>query len=331
MPLLTFTKQGIYCEQADLYIDPWRKVKSALITHAHSDHARPGCSKYMSTHLTKPILKHRLGKKYTIDSVEYGETRSINGVKISFHPAGHVIGSAQIRLEYKGEIWVVSGDYKVVDDGISTPFEPIKCHHYITESTFALPIYNWSAQSTIMNEINRWWQMNKELGMISLISAYSLGKAQRVMHNLDRSIGQVYVSHTIDSINQVLLSSGVKLPELPVFREEIAHEISPGSLIIGPSAAPGGVWKKEVTGFSCASASGWMAARNIRKRRLVDRGFVLSDHADWKGLLWSIRESGAENIYVTHGYTDAFTRYLRERGWNAHVVSTEYTGDGSGD
>lgn len=325
MSLLAFTDRGIYCPQADVYIDPWKSVDYALTTHAHSDHSRRGSKRYLATSLTKPIMQHRLGSNQQIQSIEYGETINIRGVKISFHPAGHIIGSAQIRLEYKGEIWVVSGDYKVEDDGLSGAFEPVKCHHFITESTFGLPIYNWRPQHLVLDEINQWWNTNKSEGKVSLISAYSLGKAQRVIYHLDGTIGPIYVHPAVHAIHEIFRQHDIPIPEYPVFESDHANRIEPGAIIVGPSTIIEANWKKKVKGLVSASASGWMAVRGIRRRRSLDRGFVLSDHADWDGLLKAIKATEAENIYVTHGYTEVFTRYLNESGWNARIVETDFS------
>ena len=325
MPLITFTDRGIYCPRADVYIDPWKSVDAALITHAHSDHSRPGCRKYLATHLSKPVMQHRLGARTNIQGVNFGEMIRINGVEISFHPAGHIIGSAQVRLSYKGEIWVVSGDYKVEDDGLSGAFEPVKCTHFITESTFGLPIYQWRPQHLVFQDINAWWQKNAVDQKVSLVSAYSLGKAQRVVHHLDNGIGPIYVHNAVHGIHESFRSIGIDIPEYPVFDESDVKNIVPGSMIVGPSAIVDANWTKKIKGLETAAVSGWMQVRGIRRRSSLDRGFVLSDHADWPGLLQAIEGTGAENIFVTHGYTDVFTRYLNENGWNAHIVSTEYS------
>lgn len=327
MPLLTFTDRGIYCSKANVYIDPWKKVDFALITHAHSDHCRPGSKQYLATPLTKPIMEHRLGKKYQVQAIEFGNTISINGVNISFHPAGHIIGSAQIRLEYQGEIWVVSGDYKVENDGLSEAFEPVRCHHFITESTFGLPIYQWRPQKLVFNEINQWWSNNAAEQKISLMSAYSLGKAQRLIYHLNNSIGPIYLHRAVKPIHDLFRSHGVLLPDYPEFVEDRADEIEPGAMIVGPSSIADASWAQKVKGIEIASASGWMQVRRTRRSRSVDRGFALSDHADWPGLLEAIKATKAENIYVTHGYTKEFSRYLNENGWNANIVSTEFSAE----
>ena len=180
--LLTFTKNGIFCPLADVYIDPSRPVKRAIVTHAHSDHARWGNKFYLSHKLNEQILRLRLGKDITLQTVDYKESIDINGVKVSFHPAGHIWGSCQIRVSYKDEVWVVSGDYKLENDGFSDAFEPVQCHAFITESTFGLPVFKWQPQETVYNDIRAWWNENASNGKTSILTAYALGKAQRLIH-----------------------------------------------------------------------------------------------------------------------------------------------------
>ena len=322
--LLEFTSKGIYCAEADVYIDPWRKVDKALITHAHSDHARPGSRKYLCTHLTKPILLHRLGHNHFIDSVEYGEEIMINGVKFSFHPAGHIVGSAQIRVEFRGEIWVVSGDYKTESDSISGDFEPVRCHAFITESTFGLPVYQWTPQNEVIDEINTWWRWNAEHDICSIISAYSLGKAQRVIHQVDNSIGPIYTHGAVQNMNDIIRALKVSLPKTEKVTTDTSWASLKKALVVAPGSALSSPWMKHFKRSSVAFASGWMALRGTRRWRSVDRGFVLSDHADWNGLNWAIKETGAEKIIVTHGYQDVFTRWLREQGYDAYAEKTMY-------
>jgi len=326
MGLLTFTSRGIYCPQADVYLDPWRPVDRALISHGHSDHARWGHKSYLSTHRTKAIMQHRLGA-INAEGIGFGESRTINGVKFSFHPAGHIIGSAQIRCEYKGEVWCFTGDYKLQEDGISEPFDLVRCHSFITETTFGLPIYRWRPQDEVMSEINEWWRQNAAQGKTSLLTGYSLGKAQRIIANLDASIGKIYTHGAISNMNEVLRSEGVDLPKTIAATREIDKADYPGNLVIAPPGAINGPWAKKFKFASTGIASGWMALRGARRRRAVDRGFVLSDHCDWAALNTAIEATGCENVFVTHGYTSVFCKWLREQGYNAHVVSTEYEGE----
>lgn len=324
MGLISFTPAGIFCEQANIYIDPWHKVDNAFITHGHSDHARWGHKKYLCVHESVPILKHRL-KGANVHGIGYGEEVSVNGVKFSFHSAGHVIGSAQIKVSHKGETWVVSGDYKVINDGISGPFEAVRCDHFITECTFGLPVYSWVDQSKIFEDINAWWRKNKEEGKTSLITAYSLGKAQRIIHNVDHSIGTIYTHGAVEEMNKVLRAANLLGVETTYVSSDIPKEDYVGNLIIAPGSAIGSPWIKRFKNLEIAAASGWMAIRGMKRRRGVDKAFVLSDHCDWPGLLSAIEATGASHIYPTHGYTDIVSQYLKEEGYYAQPVQTEFS------
>ena len=326
MSLITFTERGLYCAKADVYIDPWKPVNRALITHGHSDHARFGHKKYLATHNAIPVIKYRLGN-IKITGTHYGEEWDINGVKISFHPAGHIIGSAQIRVAYKGEVWVISGDYKIEDDGICQPFESVNCTHFVTECTFGLPIFNWENQDKVVKEINEWWQESKDAGKTCIISAYALGKAQRVIQNLDASLGKVYTHGAIENTNQVLRQQGFPIKETVLVVDDFGSSDFIGNMVVAPPSALGSSWMKRFKNVTTASVSGWMAMRGTRRRRATDRGFVLSDHADWKGLNGAIKSSGAEKIYVTHGYTDIFSKWLQSQGLDAEVVTTEFANE----
>lgn len=322
MPLLTFRPEGIYCAAGDFFIDPWRPVPRAVITHGHADHARPRMGSYLCTDLAAPVMRHRLGD-IDLQTARYADVLDLGGVDVSFHPAGHVPGSAQIRVAHKGEVWVVSGDYKVEDDGLSTPFEPVTCHHFITESTFGLPVFRWQPQQHIAAQINGWWQDCAVNGKTAMLGAYSLGKAQRLMTLLDGQ-GPILTHGAVEATNAVLRAQGISLPETLQVTAETKGKDYPGAIVIAPPSALGSTWAKRFGPRETGFASGWMALRGIRRRRAGDRGFVISDHADWAGLLEAIRLTGAENVYVTHGYTDVFTRYLNEAGWNARVVETEF-------
>lgn len=326
MSLLTFNKNGIYCPQADVYIDPWRPVKKALITHGHSDHARSGHGYYLCTETAMPVIKHRLGN-IKVATVAYKETKIINGVSFQFFPAGHILGSAQIRIEYKGEVWVVSGDYKLEDDGLAEAFEPLPCHTFITESTFGLPIYSWAPQDQVFADINNWWAQNKAEGKFSLMTAYSLGKAQRILRHLDHSIGPVLTHETIESTNEVIRRQGIKLPATIPISAHLNPKQYQGAFIIAPPNALGSPWIKTLDSLAIGVASGWMNLRGARRARAVDRGFVLSDHADWEGLNQAILATGAEKVFVTHGSTDIFHRWLIDQGIDAQEVKTEFTGE----
>lgn len=326
MKLLEFTEQGIYCPQADVYIDPWKPVARALITHGHSDHARWGHQYYLCTKEAAPVIRYRLGE-INLETVAFGEKRLVNGVQFSFHPAGHVVGSAQIRIEYRGEVWVVSGDYKLEDDGLSLPFEPIRCHAFISECTFGLPVYKWKSQAEIFQEVNDWWRENQSTGKVTLLTGYALGKAQRIIQHLDHSIGKIYTHGAVENVNEVLRNQGVILPETIRITSAIDKSAFAGNIIIAPPSALDGPWMRKFKPISLGIASGWMALRGARRRRAADRGFVLSDHADWEGLNTAIKATGAEKIFVTHGYTSIFKKWLLEQGYDAEEVKTEYEGE----
>lgn len=326
MSALTFTPSGIYCPAGDFYIDPWRPVDRALITHGHADHARPGMGAYMATDIAAPVMRHRLGE-INIDTIGYGERRQIGGAMVSFHPAGHVPGAAQIRVEVKGEVWVASGDYKVVDDGLSTPFEPVKCHHFITESTFGLPVFRWQPQETVADQINDWWAGCAAAGKTAFLGCYALGKAQRLLTMLNPEIGPILTHTATENTNAVMRAQGIDLPDTVQAGAEFKPKDYPGAIVLTPPSAIVSAWARKFGAQETAFASGWMALRGIRRRRAGDRGFVISDHADFPGLLSAIKETGAENIYVTHGYTDIFTRYLNEQGYAAQVLQTEFGGE----
>ncbi|MDR9488428.1 ligase-associated DNA damage response exonuclease [Salibacter sp.] len=326
-PLLKFNDNGIFCPKGDFYIDPWRPVKKALITHAHADHARFGSDHYLATKGSKAIMRYRLGDNIKLETVEYNEILSINGVKVSFHPAGHITGSAQIRVEYKGEVWLVTGDYKLADDGVAEAFEPVKCNTMITECTFGLPVFNWPDQDSVFDEINQWWQSNAREGKASLLMAYSLGKAQRIFRHINREIGPVYTHGAIFNSNEILQpQTNFDLSSQRITSETKKAELK-NALIIAPPSAINSSWSKKLKPYSLGIASGWMALRGARRRRAADRGFILSDHADWKELNETIQLSQPENIITTHGYTDIFTKWLNDQGYNAVQEKTLYTGE----
>ena len=324
--VLEFRDEGIYCPAGDFHIDPWRPVPRALITHGHADHSRPGMGRYLATHAALPVMRHRLGP-IEAEGIAYGETREIGGARVSFHPAGHVPGSAQIRVEHRGEVWVVSGDYKTGADRLSEPWEPVRCHAFITECTFGLPVFRWEAEAALEARLNAWWAANAADGRFSVIGAYALGKAQRVMTMVDASIGPILTHGAVENTNAVLRAQGVALPDTHRVTADTDLKALAGGLVIAPPSALAGGWLRKFGDASTGIASGWMALRGVRRRRAADRGFVISDHADWPGLNAAIRETGATRVFATHGYTAAFHRWLREEGYDAHVVSTEYEGE----
>ncbi len=325
--LVKLTKSGLYCERGDFFIDPWLPVKKAVLTHAHADHTYRGNQDYLVPEEGKRLSRIRLGDEAVISTRKYGETTDINGVKVSFHPAGHVLGSAQVRVEYKGEIWVISGDYKLMPDATCAPFEHVKCHHFITEATFGLPIYRWQPTEFIFEEINNWWRRNREKEKVSVIFAYSLGKSQRVMNGIDRTIGKIFTHGAVERLTQAYRESGVDLPETKYVGAVENKKEYAGSLIVAPPSAHGSTWLKRFGSHSTGFASGWMIVRGARRRKAVDRGFVLSDHADWTELQTAIRGAEAETVYVTHGFIPELVRWLNEDGINAVPLKTQYIGD----
>lgn len=328
--LLTFTPEGIYCAAGDFHIDPWQPVPRALITHGHADHSRPGNGHYLATDIAAPVMRHRLGD-VRLDTVKYGEVTTHNGVQISFHPAGHVPGSAQIRVEHKGEVWVASGDYKTSDDGLSDPFEPVPCHAFITESTFGLPVFNWTPQDILADQINAWWAENAANGTFSLLSCYALGKAQRLLRALDPSIAPILTHGAIENTNQILRGQGIALPDTTLVTPDLDLESHKGAMVLATPSALNSKWASRFKPASSAFASGWMALRGMRRRRAADRGFIMSDHADWTGLNEAIKATGASRVFVTHGYTSVFSKWLAQQGYDAQIVQTEFGGADDGD
>jgi putative mRNA 3-end processing factor len=322
-PLLEFTGAGIYCEAGNFYIDPWKPVDYAVITHAHADHAYMGHQHYLAHNLSKEVLLYRLGP-INLQTIDYGEKVTKNGVEIMLFPAGHVIGSAQIRVTFRGETWVVSGDYKVEDDGISTPFEPVKCHHFISECTFGMPVFTWKSQVSLFEDINNWWRSNLDHDTATVLVGYSLGKAQRILQNLDLFNGTIYTHGVIENTNAALRRNGVKLNPTTLITADTPKEEIRKGLVIAPPSAVGTPWMRKFGNYSFGYCSGWMALRGAKRRRAADRGFVLSDHADWPGLISAITATGCEKVYLTHGYTATFARYLNEVGFDAHEVHTLY-------
>ncbi|WP_256079039.1 ligase-associated DNA damage response exonuclease [Massilia sp. YIM B04103] len=323
--MVVVRKEGLFCVPGGFYIDPWRPVERAVITHAHSDHARFGHGRYLAAAPGVGVLKARLGE-IAVQGLAYGEQIDHQGVRISLHPAGHVLGSAQVRMECGGEVWVASGDYKVESDATCAPFAPVRCHTFITESTFGLPIYRWEPQQETFAQINAWWRKNAAAGRCSVMLCYSFGKAQRILSGLDAGIGRIVCHGAVEALNRVYRAGGVALPPT-----QMVHEVDKADLaramVIAPPSAAGSPWIRRFGDFSDAFASGWMLLRGARRRRGVDRGFVLSDHADWPGLMQAIHASGAQRVIVTHGSIPVMVRWLGQNGFDAHAFDTEYGDD----
>lgn len=320
--LIVSTPDGLYCPAGDFYVDPWRPVDRAVITHAHSDHARPGHQHYLAAAAGAGVLRARLGD-IALQTLPYGEPVVHQGVRVSFHPAGHVLGSAQVRLEYSGDVWVVSGDYKVEPDGTCAPFEPVRCNTFITESTFGLPIYRWRPQAEIFAQLNAWWRDNAEAGRSSVVFCYAFGKAQRILAGLDTSIGPIASHGAMLQLDAAYRDAGVALPPTQLATELSRPDLR-RALALAPPSAQRTPWMRRFGDYADAFASGWMQLRGARRRRGVDRGIVLSDHADWPGLLQAIDATGATRIYVTHGQVAPMVRWLCEHGLDARAFATEY-------
>ena len=309
-------------------MDPWQPVDRALITHAHGDHARWGSRQYLAVREGEMVLRTRLGPQAAIQTVGFGETVVINGVKVSFHPAGHILGSAQIRVEHGGQVWVVSGDYKTEPDPTCTAFEPVRCQVFITESTFGLPIYRWAPQDETFGEMREWWARNRDNGRASVIFAYALGKAQRVLAGLGSAgIGPIYTHGAVEELNRDYRASGIALPPTRHAASLPKGTDFAGSLIVAPPSAAGSTWLRRFGAISTAFASGWMTLRGARRRRALDRGFALSDHVDWPALLAAIDATGAERVQVTHGFREPVVRWLQARGLMAEAVASHWEGE----
>jgi putative mRNA 3-end processing factor len=325
-PLVVHRPEGLYCEAGGFYIDPWRPVDKAIITHAHADHARTGSTRYIASSAGEGVLRSRLGA-IDLHALPYGERLKVNDVIISLHPAGHVLGSAQVRIEHRGEVWVTSGDYKIEPDVTCAAFEPVKCHTFITESTFGLPIYTWVPAADLFADINQWWSSNSAINRASVLFCYSFGKAQRLLAGVDSSIGPIVTHGAVEPLNRAYREAGVTLPETRLVSEVSDKSDFSRALVLAPPSAAGSPWMKRFGEYSDAFASGWMLLRGARRRRAVDRGFVMSDHADWPGLNVAIKASQASTVYVTHGYVPVMVRWLQEQGLEALSFETKFGED----
>lgn len=327
--LITPRPSGLYCAAGDFHIDPWRPVPRAVISHAHSDHARSGCKAYLCTDVGRDILAERVGKSALIETLPYGQPTTLGDTRVSLHPAGHILGSAQVRVEHKGEVWVVSGDYNnAVTSPACAPFEPVPCHVFITESTFGLPIYRWPDPAQVFDEIRQWWAQNAAQGITSILPAYPLGKSQRLLAGLGDGPGPLAVHGNVQTFLPHYCRAGVALPLTIPLRANNLADLRGRALVITSSAAQETGLLTKLGPTATALASGWMTTRAARRSRAADRGFILSDHADWPGLLRAIEATGAPRIGVTHGQLHPFSRYLRDnKGLDAFIVPTRFTGE----
>lgn len=329
--LLQSTELGLYCPVGDFYIDPRRPVERAVVTHAHSDHARWGCRRYLAAKPGEHLLRMRMNPDAEFEFLAYGESIKVHGVEVSFHPAGHILGSAQVRLEYQGRVAVVSGDYKLGQDPTCTGWQPVKCHLFVTESTFGLPIYRWPCEQSVAASINTWWRESRDAGKCCLLYAYAVGKSQRVLASLDPSIGPIYTHGGVEKANEAYRKSGVSLPNTTYVDSSHGKIDFTGAMVIAVPSAHGTPWMRKFGRTSTAMASGWMSIRGSRRRRAVDRGFIMSDHVDWPSLMLAIEACDAQTVWVTHGYSAAVARYLQERGHDALPLDSRTRSEGEED
>ena len=337
IPLVVAGPSGLFCEAGGFHVDPWKPVDRAVVTHAHSDHATAGCGGYLCSESGRGVLARRVHEGAPIEALGWGRTTSLNGVTVSLFPAGHLLGSAQVRVEHRGRVEVISGDYKVAVDSTCEAFEPVPCHRFVTESTFGLPVYRWPEAGAVAADVAAWWAENRERDRTSVVFAYALGKAQRVLSMLLEAEAAdedavILVHGSVHNFVEVYEAAGVKLPPVRKATVELAKAHKGKALLVAPPSVLGTTWLKRWAPFSTSFASGWMAIRGNRRRRGVDRGFVVSDHVDWPGLLGAIEATGAESIGVTHGSSEAVVRYLREvKGMRADAVPTRWSGDDDGE
>ncbi len=322
--LVVLRPEGLYCAAGDFHIDPWRPVARAVITHGHGDHARPGMKEYHCSEGSLPILRWRLGD-VPVQAHAEGVPFRLGQVQISLHPAGHVLGSSQVRIDDGQQVWVASGDYKRQPDPTCTPFEVVPCDTFITEATFALPIYRWPDTPAVAAEILAWRRECEQRGEAAILLCYALGKAQRVLAELlpldDRP---AWLHGAIANGVAVYRQAGVPMLETLTVAEQGRQPDAAGQLILAPPSAAGTPWMRRFGRHQLGFASGWMQLRGNRRRRNVDRGFVISDHADWPALLQTIEQTGAQRVIATHGNTDALIPFLRERGVAAEAFRTDF-------
>ena len=330
--MLVETPSGLYCAAGGFHIDPWGAVPRALITHAHGDHARAGSAAYLCAASGAALLQRRFGDAVLVESLPYGQPLRLGDTSVSFHPAGHVLGSAQIRIEGPDGVWVVSGDYKRAPDPTCAPFEPVACDVFVTESTFALPVYRWDPAAAVVADLLAWWDENRERDLTSIVFCYSIGKAQRLLAELALVTDRTVLVHgMLLPIIDVYRAAGVRmLPVQPLIERPRGTSLA-GELVLAPPSARGTPWMRRLGALSDALASGLMRVRGVRRQRAYDRGFVLSDHADWPALIETIADSGASRVLATHGHAEPLARYLREQGLDTGVMRTAWEGEAGAD
>lgn len=326
---LELRQAGLYCSAGDFYVDPWLPVDRAVITHAHSDHARPGSKHYLCSSDSVRLLQDRLGSDISVTGLAYNQTQTIGSVRVSLHPAGHILGSSQVRIEYKGHVTVITGDFKREADHTCTTFEPIQAHTLVTESTFGLPIFHWPEIGLTAAQINAWWRSNQAKGMTSILYGYALGKSQRVLSLLDASQGPISIHGALQRPNDAYRAAGIELPATQLISQAPPKTDWSQAMVLAVPSAHGTTWLNRFRNRSTALLSGWMQVRGSRRRRAVDRGFVISDHADWSALIQTVEDTQPEEVFVTHGFADTFSRHLRDLGFNAAAIPTHFVGESS--
>lgn len=325
--LLETTRDGLYCAAGDFFIDPWKPVDRALITHAHADRAHPGNDAYLTAEPGAGLLRECVGADKFIQAQPYGEPLTINGVGVTFFPAGHILGAAQIRLESDGEVWVFSGDYKLASDPTCEAFVPVSCDVFVTEGTFALPVFQWRPPRAVFAHIDDWWQKNQAAGHTSVLLAEEMGKAQRLLAGLDAEMGPLLVHDSIARFLPAYAAAGVELPRTLTATPEAVRATQGRGLVIAPPATINSRWLASLESASVALASGLMQVRGARNRQNIDHGFVFSNHADWLGLLTAIRNSEAATVLVTHGHVHPLVRWLQQQGLRAAELPTLFQGE----
>jgi putative mRNA 3-end processing factor len=330
--VLIETPAGLYCPDGDFYVDPWGAVPRALITHAHGDHARAGSAGYLCTGATAALLARRFGSGAPMQTIRYGERLRMGGTTVSFHPAGHVLGSAQIRIEGANGVWVIAGDYKRAPDPTCEPFEVVPCDTFVTESTFALPIYRWDSPASVVADLVSWWDANRTRGLTSIVFCYTIGKAQRLLAELARVTDRTVLVHgmMVPAID-VYRRHGIAMQPTETLIDRPRGTSLAGELVLAPLSARGTPWMRRLGDLSDAFTSGLMRVRGVRRQRAYDRGFVLSDHADWPALLDTISQTGAGRVIATHGHAQPLARFLKEQGLDSGVMRTAWEDEGSAD
>ena len=311
--LIKYSAKGLFCEIADIWIDPRKPVKRALITHAHMDHFTFGCDEYISTFETSKILKERIGKGINIKTYDYGKEFKINGINISFHPSGHILGSSQIKFNFAGEVWLITGDFKRQKDNTCREFEKVKTDYLISESTFGLPIFKWEETQKTAIDISKWVNLSPD--KTSILFCYSLGKAQRLLNEISKSNlkNNIYTHSTIHKMNHCYNELGINICNTKIFNKTKNIDKFTGSLILLPPVLNKGSYLNNFKDIQTGFASGWMSIRALRKRSGYDKGFAISDHADWDAILKTVKESEAKNVFFHHGDSEALRRYLNEK------------------